>query len=74
MKPLQLAAFEGLQGMTAPVLNREYACRGAGDKYRLSMQGKRMGTIFGNIGQRRDGNFHGFSILDQRCVLSVENS
>jgi hypothetical protein len=38
------------------------------------MQGKRTGTIFGNICQRRDGNFHGFSILDQRCVLSVENS
>ena len=74
MKPLQFAAFEGLQGVATPVLNREHACRGAGDKHRLSMQGKRTGTIFGHIGQRRDGNFHGFSILDQRCVLSVENS
>jgi hypothetical protein len=68
MKPLQFAAFEGLQGMAAPVLDSEHASRSAGDEHRLSMQSELTGAIFGNIAKRRDRNFHGFSILDQRCA------
>jgi hypothetical protein len=68
MKPLQFAAFEGLQGMATPVLDGKYAGLRAGDQHRLSMQSEGTGAIFGNIAKRRDRYFHGFSILEQRCA------
>jgi hypothetical protein len=59
--------------MATPILDGKHASRGPGDKHRLSMQVERTGSIFWNVGKRRDSNFHGFSVLGPGSGQSVEN-
>lgn len=71
MKPPKLTTFEGLQRMATPVLYGKYACWSPGDEYRFTVQGKRTGAIFGNVGKRGDCDFYGSSVLNQDGVQSV---